>query len=33
VLGLILYGIKRRGELAHKERIEVRIKEWLKDFF
>ncbi|HDZ50149.1 MAG TPA: cell division protein FtsA, partial [Candidatus Aerophobetes bacterium] len=32
-LGLILYGIKRRGELAHKERIEVRIKEWLKDFF
>lgn len=33
VLGLILYGVKKRGELAHKERIEVRIKEWLKDFF
>jgi len=33
VLGLILYGIKRRGELVHKERVEVRIKEWLKDFF
>ncbi len=33
VVGLILYGMKKRGELAHKERIVVRIKEWLKDFF
>ena len=33
VLGLILYGIKRREELVSKEKIAVRIKEWLKDFF
>ena len=33
VVGLILYGMKKREELASKERIGVRIKEWLKDFF
>ena len=33
VLGLVLYGIKRREELVSKEKIAVRIKEWLKDFF
>ena len=32
-VGLVLYGIKRREELASKERLTVRIKEWLKDFF
>lgn len=33
VVGLILYGVKRKEELVSKERIRVRIKEWLKDFF
>ena len=33
VVGLVLYGIKRREELASKERLGVRIKEWLKEFF
>jgi len=32
-VGLVLYGIKRREELASKERLTVRIKEWLKEFF
>lgn len=33
VVGLVLYGIKRGEELASKEGLEVRIKEWLKEFF
>jgi len=33
VVGLILYGIKRREELTSKEKIGVRIKEWLKEYF
>ena len=32
-VGLILYGTKRRDELSSRERIGVRIKEWLKEFF
>ena len=32
-VGLLLYGIKRREELALKEKLGVKIKEWLKDFF
>ena len=33
VVGLVLYGIKRKEELASEERLGVRIKEWLKEFF
>lgn len=33
VVGLVLYGIKRREELVSEERLGVRIKEWLKEFF
>jgi len=33
VVGLVLYGIKRSEELVSKERLGVRIKEWLKEFF
>ncbi len=32
-VGLILYGIKRRKELASKAKFGVRVKKWLKDFF
>ncbi len=32
-VGLILYGIKRREELTSKDKLGVRIKEWLKEFF
>lgn len=32
-VGLILYGIKRRKELASKNKPRARIKRWLKDFF
>ncbi|MFQ6067142.1 MAG: cell division protein FtsA [bacterium] len=32
-VGLVLYGIKRREELASKDKLGVRIKEWLKEFF
>jgi len=33
VVGLVLYGIKRREELVSEERLGMRIKEWLKEFF
>jgi len=33
VVGLVLYGIKRSEELTSKERLGVKIKEWLKEFF
>jgi len=32
-IGLLLFGLKRREELASKERLSVKIKEWLRDFF
>jgi len=32
-IGLLLFGLKRREEIASKERIGVKIKEWLKEFF
>jgi len=32
-IGLLLFGLKRLEELASKERLGVKIKEWLKDFF
>ena len=32
-VGLVLYGIKRREELASRDKLGVRIKEWLKEFF
>jgi len=32
-VGLLLWGMKTRQELALKKRLDVRIKEWLKDFF
>jgi len=32
-VGLILYGIKRRKELASKDKPRVRVKKWLKEFF
>ncbi len=32
-VGLILYGIKRRKELASKDKLRARAKRWLKDFF
>lgn len=32
-IGLLLFGLKKRQELAFKSRLGVRIKEWLKDFF
>jgi len=32
-IGLILYGIREREKLASKDKLGVRIKEWLKDFF
>ncbi len=32
-VGLILYGIKRRKELASKNKLRARVKRWLKDFF
>ncbi|TES86327.1 cell division protein FtsA [Candidatus Aerophobetes bacterium] len=33
VVGLVLYGIKRKEELVSEERLGMRIKEWLKEFF
>ncbi|MEA3485600.1 MAG: cell division protein FtsA [Candidatus Aerophobetes bacterium] len=32
-IGLILYGIKERERLASRDKLGVRIKEWIKDFF
>ncbi len=32
-VGLILYGLKRREELFSKEKLGIRIKEWIKSFF
>ena len=32
-VGLILYGIRERERLTSKDKLGVRIKEWLKDFF
>ncbi len=32
-VGLVLYGMKRREELTSKDKLGVRIKEWLKEFF
>ncbi len=32
-VGLILYGIKKREEFISKDKLGVRIKEWLKEFF
>ncbi len=32
-VGLILYGLKKREELFFKEKLGIRIKEWIKGFF
>jgi len=32
-IGLLLWGIKTRKELALRERLDVKLKEWLKNFF
>lgn len=32
-VGLILYGMKEREKISSKDSLEVRIKEWIKDFF
>jgi cell division protein FtsA len=32
-VGLILYGIKKREEFVSQDKLGVRIKEWLKEFF
>jgi len=32
-VGLILYGMKERKKVSSKNTLEVRIKEWIKDFF
>ena len=32
-IGLILYGMKEREKISSKDSLEVRIKEWIKDFF